>query len=140
MKKILYAFLLAASALTFIGHARAQVIVIANSNVKSDSISKGELRDVFTGASTNLKGGSHVVPVLLRQGATHNQFVSDYLNKTAISLLVGWRGLVMSGQATMPKTFDSETEAVDYVARTSGAIGYVSKATPHDSVKVLTVQ
>jgi hypothetical protein len=57
-----------------------------------------------------------------------------------VTLLVAWRSLVMSGQASMPKSFDSESAAVDYVSHTAGAIGYINKATPHDDVKVLSLR
>jgi ABC-type phosphate transport system substrate-binding protein len=40
----------------------------------------------------------------------------------------------------MPKSLDSEAAVVDYVAHNPGAIGYISKATPHDGVKVLAVR
>jgi ABC-type phosphate transport system substrate-binding protein len=140
MKKLLSAFLLAASASIFVGHLHAQVIVIANPSVKSDSVSKGELRDIFTGSSTNLKDGSHVKPVLLKDCPSHAQFASTYLGMSPVTLLVAWRSLVMSGQASMPKSFDSESAAVEYVSHTAGAIGYINKDTPHDDVKVLSLR
>jgi|HubBroStandDraft_6_1064221.scaffolds.fasta_scaffold1194369_2 ABC-type phosphate transport system substrate-binding protein len=139
MKKLLCAFLLAVSASISIGHVQAQVIVIANPGVKSDSVSKSELREVFTGSSTNLKDGTHVKPVLLKDCPAHAEFASAYLGMGVVPLLIAWRGLVMSGQATMPKSFDSESAVVDYVSHTAGAIGYINKATPHDAVKVMSV-
>ena len=54
MKKLLYAFLIAASASIFVVQAKAQVIVIANNSVKASEVSKSDLKDVFTGASTSL--------------------------------------------------------------------------------------
>ena len=135
---VLFAPLLAASMLSV--RAQAQVIVIANPSVKSDSISKNELRDVFTGASSDLSGGSHVTPALLKQGAAHDEFLSAYVGKNDTSLRISWRNLVFSGQATMPKSLESEVAMVEYVAHTSGAIGYVAKATPHEGVKVLAVR
>ena len=128
------------AAFLFDAPVAAQVIVIANPSVKAASVSKAELRDVFTGASSSLNDGSRVVPVLLKQGATHTDFLSAYLGKNDAALRTGWRGLVFSGQAVMPKSLDSEAAVVEYVAHTSGALGYINTATPHDGVKVLTVQ
>jgi hypothetical protein len=139
MKKLLLIFPLLA-ALVFISHAQAQSIVIANASVKSADVSKGDLRDVFTGASTSLKDGSHVTPVLLKGGAVHDEFLTTYLGKNDTAFRAGWRSLVFSGQASMPKSLDSEAAVVDYVAHNAGAIGYISKSTPHEGVKVLSVR
>jgi hypothetical protein len=140
MKKLLYAFMLATSASIFAAHANAQAIVIANPGVKAADVSKSDLRDVFTGAASSLKDGSNVTPVLLKSGGAHDEFLSAYVGKNDAAFRASWRSLVFSGQATMPKSLDSETAVVEYVAHNAGAIGYISKATPHDGVKVLAVK
>jgi ABC-type phosphate transport system substrate-binding protein len=140
MKNLLLAFLLLTSASLLGAHAQAQIIVIANPGVKASDISKSDLRDVFTGAVSTLKDGSNVTPVLLRQGATHEEFLNTYVGKNDTAFRATWRSLVFSGQATMPRSLDSEAAVVDYIARNAGAIGYISKATPHEGVKVLAVR
>jgi ABC-type phosphate transport system substrate-binding protein len=140
MKKFLYVSIFLAVAAFFTAHTQAQVIVIANNGVKAADVSKGDLRDVFTGASSSLKDGSAATPVLLKAGATHDSFLSEFVGKNDTAFRAGWRSLVFSGQASMPKSLDSETAVVDFVAHTAGAIGYISKATPHDGVKVLAVR
>jgi ABC-type phosphate transport system substrate-binding protein len=140
MKKLLFVFLLVAAASILAAHAQAQAIVIANPSVKSADVSKGDLRDVFTGAASSLKDGSHVTPILLKQGASHDEFLSAYIGKSDTAFKASWRSLVFSGQATMPKALDSEAAVVDYVAHNAGAIGYIGKATPHEGVKVLEVR
>jgi hypothetical protein len=135
MKKLLSMFLFLFAG--FCSTTYAQVIVIANPSVTSDSVSKAELINVFTGASSSLKGGIHVTPVLLKQGAAHVEFLGKYLDKNAVSFLIAWRGLVMTGHATMPRTYETDGEVVAYIGRTPGTIGYISKSTPHDEVKVL---
>lgn len=140
MKKLLYALLLVASTSIFAAQAGAQVVVIANTSVKSVTVSKGDLRDVFTGAASSLKDGTHVTPVLLKSGSIHDEFLATYVGKNDGAFRAGWRGLVFSGQASMPKSLDSESAVVDYVAHTAGAIGYIGNATPHTGVKVLEVR
>ena len=140
MKKLLPVFLLAAAASIFAAHAQAQAIIIANPSVKSADVSKGDLRDVFTGGSSSLKDGSKVTPVLLKQGGVHDEFLAEYIGKTDTAFRAGWRSLVFSGQASMPKSLDSEAAVVEFVAHNAGAIGYISKATPPEGVKVLTVR
>jgi ABC-type phosphate transport system substrate-binding protein len=140
MKKLLYVFLFVAVTSIFTAGAQAQAVVIANPSVKSADVSKNDLRDVFTGASSSLKDGSHVTPVLLKQGGAHDDFLAAYIGKNDTAFRASWRSLVFSGQATMPKSFDSEAAVVEYVAHTAGAIGYIGKATPHEGVKVLAVR
>jgi hypothetical protein len=40
----------------------------------------------------------------------------------------------------MPKTLSSDADVVEYVARTRGAIGYITHSSPHSGVKTLTVR
>jgi len=140
MKKLRYVILLLAAASIFAIHAQAQVIVIANPGVKATEISKNDLRDVFTGNATSLPDGSRVVPILLKAGTVHEEFLQAYIGKNDTAYRAGWRSLVFSGQASMPKSLDTDSAVVEFVAHNAGAIGYIGKATPHDGVKVLAVK
>jgi ABC-type phosphate transport system substrate-binding protein len=120
--------------------AHAQVVIISNPGVSAVSVSRTELRDVFTGISSSLKGNVQVIPVLLRQCAANEDFLDLYIGKSDSAFRAGWRSILFSGEGAMAKTLDSETAVVEYVARTPGAIGYISRATPHEGVKVLVVR
>ena len=135
---LLYLFAAALSLLT--AGAHAQLVVIANSSIKSPDVSATDLRDVFTGASSTLKGGANVAPVLLKQGNTHEEFLSHIVGKSDTAFRASWRSLVFSGQGAMPHTLESETAVVEYVAHTPGAIGYIARTTPHEGVKTLAVR
>ena len=140
MKKLLAIFLLMAAASVFSVRAQAQVLVIANPGVKTSEVSKGDLRDVFTGNATALPGGGNVVPILLKAGTVHEEFLQAYIGKNDTAYRAGWRSLVFSGQASMPKSLETDAEVVAFVAHNTGAIGYIGKSTPHEGVKVLTVR
>ena len=135
MKSALFGLALAAG---FHLQAHAQTIVIANPAVKAADASKADLKEVFTGGSNTL-GGSHVTPVLLKSGATSDEFLAQFIGKADAAFRASWRSLVFSGQATMPKAFDSDAAAVAYVAETPGAIAYIAKSSPHEGVKVLAI-
>jgi ABC-type phosphate transport system substrate-binding protein len=117
------------------GHA--QVIVIANPSVNAVEVSKAELRDVFTGASSSFRGASQVTPVLLKQGPANEDFLDTYVGKSDSAFRAGWRSLLFSGQGVLPKTLDSDAAVVEYVSRTPGAVGYIARTSPHDGVKTL---
>ena len=117
-----------------------ELAIVANKSVKASEISADDLRDVFNGRKANLSDGTRVTPVTLKQGAAHAAFLRDLAGKNDAAFRATWRSLVFSGQAAMPKAFDSEAALLDYVAATPGTIGYVSKGTQNDGVKHLAVK
>jgi len=114
--------------------------VIANPSVGASSLSTEELKGVFLATKTSLSDGSHVEPVLEKSGSTHEEFVRTYLGKTDAALQTYYRSLVFTGKASMPKALGSDAEVVAYVAKTKGAIGYVSAGATTAGVKILEVQ
>jgi len=113
--------------------------VIANPSVRADSITPAQLRGIFMEESRSLGDGSHVEPVVARSGEAHEEFLRQYLGKDSDELQNYYRALVFTGKGSMPKTLDSDAEIADYVAKTKGAIGYVSAEEPTEGVKVLTI-
>jgi len=140
MKNLLRRFLWVGAVMLCAIRAQAQVIVIVNPGVKTSEISKSELRDIFTGAATTLPDGTRVAPILLKAGAAHDEFLQAYIGKNDTTFRAGWRSLVFSGQAAMPKSLDSDAAVVEFVAHNPGAIGYISKSSPHEGIKILTVK
>jgi hypothetical protein len=139
MKKLIVSSVLILMVFMYAACARAQVIVIANSSVKASSVSKDDLRDVFTGNATAFKDGSKVVPVLQKDGPANDGFLKEYINKGDAAFRAGWRSLVFSGQASMPKSLDDDAAVAAYVAHNVGAVGYIDKGTAHEGTKVLEV-
>jgi hypothetical protein len=118
----------------------ADVKVVANSSVGASSVSSEELKGVFLATKSALADGSRVEPVLAKGGAAHDAFLKEYLGKTDAALQTYYRSLVFTGKASMPKTLTSDAEVVAYVAKTKGAIGYVSAAAAVAGVKTLEVK
>jgi ABC-type phosphate transport system substrate-binding protein len=118
----------------------ADLKVIANSSVGAASVSADELKGVFLATKTSLSDGSHVEPVVLKGGATHESFLKEYVGKTDAAFETYYRSLVFTGKASMPKALASDGDMVAYVAKTKGAIGYVSAAAATDGVKTLEVK
>jgi hypothetical protein len=118
----------------------AGVKVIANASVSASSIAADDLKDVFLVTKTSLGDGGHVEPVLLKSGAAHDAFLKAYVGKNDSALDTYYRSLVFTGKGSMPKSFASDAEVVSYVAKTKGAIGYVSASADTASVKTLDVK
>ena len=126
--KHLKLFLMVAGVITLASMAgrAGDLKVIANASVSASSISADDLKSVFLEEKTSLSDGSHVDPVLLKGGPAHEAFVKQYLGKSDDALQTYYRSLVFSGKGSMPKMLGSDTEVLAYVAKTKGAIGYVS--------------
>jgi hypothetical protein len=118
----------------------ADIKVIANPNIGASSVSADELKGVFLVTKSSLSDGSHVEPVLEKDGPVHEAFVKEYLGKTDSALQTYYRSLVFTGKAAMPKTLAADAEVVAYVAKTKGAVGYVSAAASTAGVKTLEVR
>lgn len=139
MKAIKLFALSAAIALCLAGRAQAaDVKVIANNSVAASEISVDEIKAVFLITKTSLSDGSAVEPVLSNSPA-HRAFL-NYVGKTDAALSAYLRGLVFTGKASMPRTLDSDAAVVAYVAKTKGAVGYVSAGAPAEGTKTLTIK
>jgi ABC-type phosphate transport system substrate-binding protein len=119
-----------------LGSLHAQVIV-ANASVKVAEISKSDLLDIFTGASANFSNGSRAIPVTLKGGPVHEEFLKRFIGKKDLLFRGDWRVLVFSGKGTMPKAFATDDELLEYVASVPGAIGYVG--TPPHNPRVISL-
>ena len=115
------------------------VKIVANPSLTAGSISIAELRSVFLLQRRTLKDGSSVEPVLGKNGGTTDAFMKRFLNRDSEEVHTYYQGLVFTGKGSMPKQLSSDAEVVAYVARTRGAIGYVSSDTDTGQVKVLAV-
>jgi hypothetical protein len=124
----------------FIGAAgAADFKIIANPSIKAESVSADELKRIFLETASSF-AGSHVEPVLGKSGAAHDAFLKEFVGKTDAALATYYRSLVFTGKASMPKQLGSDAEVAAYVAKTKGAIGYVSAATETPDAKVLEVK
>ena len=117
----------------------ADIKIVANPSVKVSDISSDALKDVFLGTRISLPGSGMVEPVLAKAGAAHEAFLKD-LGKTGPALSTYYRSLVFTGKASMPKICASDADVIAYVAKTKGAIGYVSAEAKAPGTKTLGVK
>lgn len=113
------------------------VKVIANSSVQATSISASELKGVYLEEKSSLPGSGHVEPVLAKSGPAHEAFLRHVLGRSDSDLQMYYRSLVFTGRGSIPKMLDSDEAVVAYVAKTRGAIGYVSMGANAEGVRTL---
>jgi len=117
----------------------SDIRVIANLSVKADTIFASELKRVFLEEKIALTDGTHVEPVLEKEGMVHEAFLQQYLGVNEDDLQIYYRTLLFTGRGCMPRAFESDAKVAAYVARTRGAIGYVSSASDVEGVKTLAI-
>src|SRR6202162_2186049 len=113
------------------------VILVANKNVHITEIKNSDLRAIFRGEKTRFADGSHAVPVTLKGGPAHEVFLKNHVGEGPEEFRSQWRKVVFTGQGAMPKAFDSASALIEYVAATPGAVGYVSRISLQNRVKLL---
>lgn len=117
------------------------VEIIANRSVSVNTLSLASARAIFGMRQTKWLDDTRIqVFVLADAHPAHVALCKEQLNLFPYQLRQSWDRLVYSGMAQAPIEVASEEELIDRVATTSGAIGYVRKVKPNDSIKIIAVQ
>ena len=119
--------------------AAGEYIVVINGEVGVDSIAAGDFESVLLGNKKKWDDGTKVYIAVLKEGDVTESFLKTHARKTPDQFKTYWKKLVFTGKGIEPKSLGSEEELVAYVAKTKGAVGYISAGTAHDSVKELTI-
>ena len=136
MKKLILSALFLTLLTTF---CRAQeAVVIANPSVGDVKLTSEEVKNILLGTKTKWDAGGVLKLAILSEGPVHDKVVKDFTQRTADQFDKHWKKQVFTGKGIMPYVAKSDTEMVDYVAKTPGAVGYVAKDSATGGVKVLT--
>lgn len=105
--------------------AAASVTVIANDTVSEDSLSRTDIRQIFTGHRQFWSDGSKIrVFVLDNSASQHKTFCREQLKMFPYQLERLWNQITYSGQGEPPVRLKSQQELINAVLNTPGAIGY----------------
>ncbi len=117
----------------------AQVAVIAHQSCPADTIEKRELLDFYTGDILKWSDGQLVVVFDLKPRGEVKKDFYKFLGKSASRMKSIWLKKMLAGEKDPPLSLKSETEILDKVATTPGALGFVSQALVTQEVKILAV-
>ena len=118
----------------------AEYAVIANRGVSISSLTRQEAQAIFTGEKTRLEDGKSIRIVVLQGGEASRSFLQQVLGKTPSQFDIYWKKLIFTGKAGAPRTFDSPSAVVRYVASTPGALGFVGSSDVTGQVKTISVR
>ncbi len=120
---------------------KVDVVVIAHKDAKDGTLKKDDIENIFLGKKTKWSDNEGIIFVILDSGDVHEAFLKDYVGKTKSQFDSYWKKQVFTGKGKMPDSYKKEKDLLDYVAKTKGAIGYVSKATLEENKdKVKTIE
>jgi ABC-type phosphate transport system substrate-binding protein len=120
--------------------ANNDLVIIANPGINDNSIEKRDLQRIYLGKQTQWQDNTSIVPVMLKSGPLRDEFIEGYVDRSVQRFVTYWRQMVFTGKGVPPKSFASESDLVDFVARTPGSVGYVSSAANLSSVKKLELE
>lgn len=118
----------------------ADLIVVANKNVKDVQLTKDDIKAIFLGKKTEWSDSSKISFVVLKNKQDEEDFMKNYVGKSFDQFNNYWKQQVFTGNGQMPKTFENVKDLVDYVSKTDGAVGYLSSDTPAADLKKLDVK
>jgi len=120
--------------------ASDDLVIIANPDLADSAIEQRELQRIYLGKKTRWEDNTSIVPVMLKSGPLHDEFIEGYIDRSVQRFVTYWRQMVFTGKGMPPKSFASESDLVDFVARTPGSVGYVSTSVNVSSVKKLELE
>lgn len=114
--------------------------VVVSPDVKGRVVPRSVLTLVYLGQARKWGNGDLIRPVdqSLRSDV-REAFSQHVLGKSADELYAYWRQAILENRRP-PRVLDSDERVLEYVASTSGAIGYVSAEAPLDGFEVKVVE
>ncbi|MDM8535434.1 hypothetical protein QUF70_01635 [Desulfobacterales bacterium HSG17] len=114
------------------------IIIICNKDVSETALDKTDIIKIFLGKKTEWQDSQKINFAIMRNDSLHKAFLKQHIGKTKSQFRNYWRKKVFTGKGRAPKKLDSSELMVQFVAKTSGAVGYISEESLHSSVKKLS--
>lgn len=112
--------------------------VVMNPASSLAGISADQFKDIYLGRKSTWDDGSKITVVLVETGGS-NEALMKILGKSQSQFVTSWKKLVFTGKGAMPEMVKDDAAVVAAVAKTPGAIGFVTTDGPA-GVKVVPLQ
>ena len=124
-------------AVGMVGAADAQDLAIIVNQNNFESLTKEEIRNIFTGKLTQYPNyQTHIVVAVSEDDKLRDYFNEKIIETSSRDLKKNWSRLIFTGKVDPPKVFNSTQEVIDYVARHRNAIAYVPLETVTNDVRI----
>ena len=116
----------------------AEVVVIANKDMPTSSLSQDEINRIYLGKTKFLSNGVKVIPVDQQMGsAARDKFYTNVIKKSDTEVKSYWSRVIFTGQGYPPIQESDDRSVKELVAKNPNCIGYVDRAVVDNSIKVL---
>ena len=116
------------------------VFVFVNKGVPDNAVSQTEIQNIYLGRKDRWSDNQKIAFTSLTDGLCHESFIRHYVNRTTFQFQNFWKKQIFTGKGQPPRSFGSDAALVDYVSRTTGAIGYSCSPPDTGKVKLLSVK
>ncbi|MDJ0841870.1 MAG: hypothetical protein QNK37_35535 [Acidobacteriota bacterium] len=107
------------------GEEPPQVVIVAHPQVPVDTLTTAELKNMYMGKRLHWNNQVPVKPINLT-GSPHEIFLRRFLDQSPRHYASFWTRMIFSGLGVPPQSVYQQRVALMYIARTPGAIGYVT--------------
>ena len=115
-----------------------EFVVVVNKSNAINTLSKREIIDIYMGRYLTFPDGETSKPLdLPAQSALKNDFYLKLVNKDEQKINAYWARLLFSGRAKPPTPSASVEDAINKIAASQFAIGYIPLSQVTDAVKVV---
>lgn len=118
-----------------------RVVLIAHPQVAISALTRDTTRAIFAMRQRSWPDGRAVrVFVLPNDHPVHARFAKERLTVYPHQLQLAWDRMVFSGTGQAPNQVNSQSEMLERVATTPGALGYLEREYLDDRVQVITME
>jgi len=139
MKKLLFCILAALETAFVVPALSAEVAVIVHPSVPVREINRTQLLDLYSGDVKEWRNGAPIIVLDLKPKSGIKDAFYSYLGKSSSRMKSIWMKNLLSGEGDPPQAQASETEILQKVASTPGAIGYIDRSLVTDAVVEIVI-
>ena len=122
----------------FVSASYGGIAIIVNP-ANSHTLTDDELKKAFLGKLKKFPDGSSMVVVNQKTGDIRDTFEMSVIKKRPRQVKAYWSKMVFSGKARPPIELEDDDDIIAFVAKESGAIGYIDETNINKSVRVIKV-
>lgn len=118
----------------------ADIIIVANKNVKQSQLSKDEIKFIFLGRKKKWDDDARIIFVVYKSKDYQEEFMQDFLGRTPEQFDHYWKQNVFTGNGQMPTVFDKTEDLVDFISNTEASIGYLPSDAHIGNLKIIKIE